>query len=66
MWYKFQEGELFRGIEIVNADYRITSETPRDQVIDGWRYFDTEEQARAFYGLPEKPKEDKFNPFELL
>lgn len=53
MWYKFQDGELFRGIEIVNAEYRITSETPTNEDIGGWKWFDTEAEARVYFELPE-------------
>jgi hypothetical protein len=57
MWYKVIDGNLYDGMELVNADYRITPETPRDQIIDGWQWFDTEEEARVHFGLPEKPQD---------
>ena len=52
MWYKVIDGHLYDGMELINANYHITPETPRDEVIDGWTWFETEEEARDHFGLP--------------
>jgi hypothetical protein len=61
-FYKLRDGELFYAPESVSSldydlhrDLRLTYTYP----IDGWRWFDTENEARAFYGLAqlESPEE---------
>jgi len=53
-FYKL-DGELLHGPNFVlNADYELRRET-KDQhtyPTDGWHWFDSEEEARAFFGLP--------------
>jgi hypothetical protein len=56
-FYKL-DGEilLFGPNFVINKDYELRREThdQRTYPIDGWSWFDTEEEARAFYGLPQK------------
>jgi hypothetical protein len=53
-FYKL-DGDLLHGPNFVlNADYELRRET-KDQhtyPTDGWYWFDSEEEARAFFGLP--------------
>lgn len=59
-FYKL-DGELLYGPNFVlNANYELRRET-KDQhsyPTDGWHWFDSEEEARAFFGLApaENPK----------
>lgn len=61
-FYKL-EGELLYGPNFVlNANYELRRET-KDQhtyPTDGWHWFDSEEEARAFFGLV--PAENPENP----
>ena len=56
-FYKL-DGEilLFGPNFVINKDYELRRETHDQHTypIDGWSWFDTEEEARAFYGLPQK------------
>ena len=53
-FYKL-DGELLYGPNFVlNANYELRKET-KDQhtyPIDGWSWFDSEEQARLYFNLP--------------
>lgn len=56
-FYKL-DGEtlLFGPNFVLNKDYELRRAT-KDQhtyPIDGWSWFDSEPEARAFYGLPQK------------
>lgn len=56
-FYKL-DGEtlLFGPNFVLNKDYELRRAT-KDQhtyPIDGWNWFDSEPEARAFYGLPQK------------
>lgn len=53
-FYKL-DGELLYGPNFVlNANYELRKETHTKYTypVDGWYWFDTEEQAREFFGLP--------------
>ena len=53
-FYKLDGDLLFGPNFVLNANYEMRRET-KDQYnypIDGWHWFDTEEEARAFHGLP--------------
>jgi hypothetical protein len=60
-FYKL-DGELLFGPNFVlNANYELRRQT-RDQYTyptDGWYWFDSEDEARAFFGLPPKAEEEK-------
>jgi hypothetical protein len=53
-FYKL-DGDLLYGPNFVlNANYELRSETKDDHnyPVDGWYWFDTEEDARTFFVLP--------------
>ena len=53
-FYKL-DGELLYGPHFVlNKDYELYRETHTEYTypIDGWSWFDSEAEARVFYGLP--------------
>jgi hypothetical protein len=59
-FYKL-DGDLLYGPNFVlNANYELRKETYTEHTypVDGWYWFDTEEQAREFFGLPPKPPEE--------
>jgi hypothetical protein len=54
-FYKFTDEELFYGPNFVsNANYEliISNHEEYSYPIDGWYYFESEELAREFFGLP--------------
>ena len=53
-FYK-NDGDLLYGPNFVlNADYELRKETKDEHTypVDGWYWFDTEEEARAYFELP--------------
>ena len=52
MWYKKTGETLSKGNSVHNKDYTLTPDSDRTQVIDGWKWFDTDEQAYQYHGLP--------------
>lgn len=53
-FYKL-DGELLFGPNFVlNAKYELRRETKEDHTypVDGWYWFDSEQQAREFFNLP--------------
>lgn len=62
-FYKM-DGALLHGPNFVlNANYELRRETHEQHAypVDGWYWFDTLQDARAFFGLPE-PESD-VSPF---
>lgn len=58
-FYK-QDGDLLFGPNFVlNANYELRRETHEQHTypVDGWYWFDSEAEARAFFGLPATPEE---------
>lgn len=58
-FYKLDGDLLFGPNFVLNKDYELRRET-KDQhtyPVDGWSWFDTEEEARLFFGLPPKAVE---------
>ena len=54
-FYKL-DGELLYGPHyVLNQNYELRRETHEDHTypVDGWHWFDTEQQAREFFNLPE-------------
>ena len=52
-FYKLDGDLLFGPNYVLNADYELRRET-RDQntyPVDGWHWFDSEAQAREFFGV---------------
>ncbi len=61
-FYKL-DGDLLYGPNFVlNANYELRKETHTEYTypVDGWYWFDSEEQARIFFDLP--PKEPELEP----
>jgi len=53
-FYKFDNTLLYGPNFVLNRDYELRRET-KDQhtyPVDGWYWFDSEEAARAHFGLP--------------
>ncbi len=54
-FYKNDDGILLYGPNFVlNKDYELRKETKDEHTypVDGWYWFDTEEEARAYFELP--------------
>ena len=56
-FYKFESESLHHGPNFVyNADFTLRREEVADygsgEIIDGWHWFDSIEQAREFFGIP--------------
>ena len=55
-FFKYDNGSLLEGPNFVlNAEYELRAET-KDQhtyPVDGWSWFDTLEEAKAFFGILE-------------
>lgn len=62
MWYKKTGETLAKGNKVYNANYQLDADSDKEQVVDGWKWFDTEEEAYAFHNLPmpEQPTKRKF------
>lgn len=53
-FYKFDEGELLYGPNfVINKDYelRIAQKDEHTYPVDGWYYFQTEQEAKAFFNI---------------
>ena len=54
-FYKLQDESflLFGPNFVLNKDYELRRESrDRSYPVDGWYWFDSDEQAREFFGLP--------------
>jgi hypothetical protein len=56
-FYKLDGSLLYGPNYVLNAHYELRRETRDDHSypIDGWYWFDTEEEARLFFDLPLEP-----------
>lgn len=55
-FYKLENNELFFGPNfVINTSYHLIKEDKDsyNYPIDGWYWFDDENEARTFFGLPE-------------
>lgn len=52
MWYKKNGETLSKGKEVYNAEFKLDSESDKTQEVQGWKWFDTDEEAYAFHNLP--------------
>ena len=55
MYYKLDQTQLLSGPNVEGEGYSL-SESNADPVtypVDGWYWFNTEDEARAFFGLPQ-------------
>jgi hypothetical protein len=65
-FYKLQDGELFHAINRVSGAYGSFTldrhhHEDHEYPVDGWYWFESMEEARAFFGLPEIPDESETN-----
>ena len=53
-FYKLDGSLLYGPNYVLNANYELRRETRDDHSypVDGWHWFDTEEEARLFFDLP--------------
>jgi len=53
-FYKLDGSLLYGPNYVLNADYELRRETRDDHSypVDGWYWFDTEDEARLFFSLP--------------
>jgi hypothetical protein len=56
-FYKLDGSLLYGPNYVLNADYELRRETRDDHSypVDGWYWFDTEDEARLFFSLPLEP-----------
>jgi hypothetical protein len=59
-FYKLDTGILLESNHLLNKDYELIAANHADYElpIDGWYWFDSESEAREFFGLPESPIDD--------
>ena len=64
-----QHNLLFGPNFVKNSDYTLLKEDREtyEYPVDGWRWFDSEESARVFFGIPpdEPDEEDLMDPLAL-
>jgi hypothetical protein len=53
-FYKLEDESLLYGTVVCGPTYTLISEDHESYTypVDGWRWFETEAEARAFYDLP--------------
>jgi hypothetical protein len=53
-FYKLDDELLYGPNFVLNANYELRKETHEQNVypVDGWYWFNSEEEARVFFGLP--------------
>lgn len=53
MFYNYQDGVLLNGNVVTTPNVELTVETKDDfdYPVEGWHWFDTEEEAREFFGV---------------
>jgi len=58
-FYKLDADLLYGPNFVINANYELRRETHDQQTypIDGWSWFDSDEEARLFFSLPAKEEE---------
>jgi hypothetical protein len=59
-FYKLDGTLLYAQERVINAEYEllVTNRADYELPIDGWYWFDSESEAREFFGLPESPIDD--------
>jgi hypothetical protein len=60
-FYKYESGQLHSGRLVLNLEYELHAETHGEHTypVDGWYWFDTEQDARDFFGLPPADEDDR-------
>lgn len=64
-FYKLDNGVLlYAPNSVLHAEYQLHSQQHHVYTypVDGWRWFDSDTQARAFYGIPEPEPEPEIVP----
>jgi hypothetical protein len=58
-FYKFDADLLYGSNFVINASYELQRETYDQHTypIDGWSWFNSDEEARLFFDLPAKEEE---------
>ena len=68
-FYKFESEMLLCGENFVlNSEYELRREDIATLIlpVDGWYWFDSIEQAREFFGIPEPVIEEAIDPLMFL
>lgn len=68
-FYKNDNTELLYAPNgVVHQDYDLLAENHMnyEYPIDGWAWFDTEEEARIFFDIPKSAEEKVMPPFPLI
>jgi hypothetical protein len=52
-FYKYESDSLLVGKKVLNLDYELHAENYAEYnlPVDGWHWFDTKDEAHAFFGL---------------
>ena len=58
MWYKKIADRLFKANEVHSANFQIDESSDKSKEINGWKWFETEDQAYAHFGLTKPEEED--------
>lgn len=60
-FYKLDADLLYGPNFVINANYELRRETHDQQTypIDGWSWFDSEDDARLFFELPAKEEKEE-------
>jgi hypothetical protein len=55
MFYKITDGNLTYGPIVCSPDYTLMLDTKDEHTypVDGWYYFETEEEAKTFFNIKE-------------
>ena len=67
-FYKFDDGTLLYGPNFVlNANYELRKETHDQNTypVDGWYWFDSEAEAKDYFGIVEEEPEEQ-DPLDPL
>ena len=51
MYYKNSNGQMLSGNNVMNKNYTLTRDKIETSSIDGWQWFNTEEEAYLFFGI---------------
>jgi|688.fasta_scaffold2270326_2 hypothetical protein len=67
-FYKYTNNELFYGPNfVINANYELIAENHEQYTypVDGWSWFDSELEAKAFFNIPISEPSEPNPPFTL-
>ena len=67
-FYKYESPILLYGVSVFDANYHLESENKNDYSypIDGWYWFNSQEEANIFFGIINEQTEEisKYRRFE--